>query len=223
MTINRCNRIFRRMKIHERGTLASLVLATYYKNNPPFTAPVISKAAFEKLAKDYHDTYTAYFNGGLNQKGAWLTAKDALIVALDKIADDVDDVAQGNESIIEEGGFTSIKIHRSRKNIPPVPEIDEVIRGEHETILASCKPIEPNIYYGCILSEGGPLSEEVVIIGNKIYIPKNNPTDIIIDESKGRKKVFTNLVSMTTYYVYFFARNSAGVSLLTDGVKIVCV
>lgn len=222
MTLSRCNRNYHRMKIHVRGTFASAVLESYYKNNPPFTAPVIPKADFEKLQADYHSTYADYANGGNSQKGAWLMAKTALLQGLDQIADNVDEVANGNELTVAEGGFQPIKTFRSGKNEPPTPEIEKLWHGAEGEILARCKLIEPNIYYGCIISEGAPLPDSVQMMHGRIMFPSGLASAVYIDETKSRKKTFRNLKPGTRYYVYFFARNSAGVSLLSDTRSIIC-
>lgn len=222
MTLSRCNRNYHRMKIHTRGTLASGILETYYKNNPPFTAPVIPKADFEKLVKDYNSRYADFANGGKAQKGDWLIAKAALISGLDQIADDVDEVADGNEATILEGGFQPRKTFRSGKNIPSAPEIEKIGHGGEGVITAACKLIEPNIYYGCIISEGAPLPDNFIMQLGKLIIPAGLSMPIQIDENKSRKKSFSNLKSGTRYHVYFFARNSAGVSLLGEPKSIIC-
>ncbi len=223
MPLSRCNRNYHRMKIHQRGTLASGMLETYYKNNPPFTAPVMPKADFKKLVNDYNSRYADFANGGRAQKADWLIARDTLIHGLDLIADNVDEVAGGNEDIILEGGFQPRKTFRSGKNTPPVPEIESLEHGATGQLFATCKLLEPNTFYGCIISEGAPLDERVVMRAGKLVIPKGLTTAIQIDETKKRKKSFVNLTPMVTYYFYFFARNSAGVSSLSEPRAIICL
>jgi hypothetical protein len=210
------------MKIHERGNLAGGIADTYYKNNPPFIAPVMPKAGFEKLLEDYRRTHADYANGGKAQKGDWLIAKSALINGLDLIADDVDEVAQGNEAAILEGGFKPIKGFRSGKNIPPVPQVEMLDWGGEGEILTQCNMLGAEIYYGCIISETAPLPEGISLLAGKLFIPAGLNFPIQIDENKSRKKTFRNLKPGTRYYVYFFARNSAGVSQLSEPRNIMC-
>ncbi len=223
MTLSRCNRNYHRMKIYVRETFASLVLDNYYSNGSPFTAPVMPKPDFKKLVQDYNLKYADYANGGKAQEGDWHMAKEALISALDKIADNVDEVAQGNETVISAGGFQPIKTFRSGKNKPPVPEVEWLKHGAGGQLLLACKNIEANMYYGCIISEGVPLDERVRMEAGKLIIPKGLTTAIQIDETKKRKKSFVGLTPLVTYYVYFFARNSAGVSQLSAAQAIVCI
>ena len=222
MILSRCNRNYHRIKIYECGTLAEGIKDTYYKNNPPFTAPVIPLNNFNKLVADYNAKYADYANGGKAQKGDWLIAKTALLKGLDQIADNVDEVANGNEAIVLEGGFKSVKTSRSNKTIPPVPQIDTLERGTQGVLIASCKPLGRDINYGCIISEGVPLDEHVKLEAGKLIISKNILASIQIDESYSRKKTFTNLTPKLDYYFYFFARNAAGVSGLSAAQSIMC-
>src|SRR5688572_17821351 len=73
----------------------------YYGNNPPFTVLPITAAAFQALIDDYIIKRAAFVNGGESQKGAYLLALAALMSALDSLADETDEVADGDVPTIE--------------------------------------------------------------------------------------------------------------------------
>jgi hypothetical protein len=222
MTLSRCNRNYHRMKILDRGVFASGVLEAYYKNNPPFTAPVIPEADFKNLLKNYHSTYSDYANGGKLNKGEWLQTQKALIKGLDDIADDVDEVAKGDENVVEKGGFKSIKTFRSDKAEPATPVVEWIDRGVDGQILTRCNMLGLEVYYGCLLTEGEPLPQGMQMTNGCMKILQGLTFAIYLEENKSRKKSFTHLKSGTRYYAYFFARNSAGVSPLSEPRSIIC-
>ena len=222
MRYTECSINYHRMKIYDRGLFAGGVLNTYYKHTAVFTSPPLTKAEFEELDKAYTKTYAAYRNGGKAQEGAFLIAKAKLIAALDEIGKNVNEVAKGDEAIILEGGFKPVKTFRSVKNEPPVPEIEKLERGGDGQLLTQCKNLSLDVFYGCILCEGAPLPDDFKLQDGKLIIPVGLQVPIQIDETKGRKKSFVNLKSTIRYYVYFFARNSAGVSSLSEARSIVC-
>ncbi len=222
MALSKCSRNFHRMKIYERATLAAGVNDLYYKAGSPFTAPVISQTDFETLMADYNHRYADFFNGGRAQKGAWLIAQTALVEALDLIADDVDEVAQGNPDVIIEGGFKPVKTHRSQAQVLLPPKIQSLDRGATGVIKASCYSLGTKVSYGCIISEGAPLPDNVYMQSGIIKFSAGMPVNVLINETNSRKKTFFGLTPGVTYYVYFFARNAAGVSALSEPQSILC-
>ncbi|MES2621956.1 MAG: hypothetical protein V4615_13990 [Bacteroidota bacterium] len=211
------------MKVHHLPIFAANVSKTYYVNNPPFTTHVFPLGDLENLIKDYHQTHAAFANGGRLQKGDFLIAKGELIAALDIIKEDVNKVAKGNPDVIIDGGFKAVKTFRSKPLMPEAPVIESLERGMSHEILPVCKIVPEAVYYTAILSEGAPLDPRVMVKSNKLIIPKDLTTDIQIDEGKSRKKHFRGLKHLVTYYVYFFVRNSAGISALSEPRSILCV
>lgn len=223
MATSECSIDYHRMKVHQLPIFADKVRTTYFVNNPPFTTHVFPVGDLENLIKGYHETYAAYSNGGRLQKGDFVIAKGELIKALDIIKHDVNQVAQGNPDIIIDGGFKPVKTFRSKPQMPDAPVIESLERGVSHEILPVCKIVPGAVYYTSILSEGAPLDPRVKVKANKLIIPKDLTTDIQIDEGKSRKKSFPNLKHLVTYYVYFFVRNSAGLSPLSEPRSIICM
>lgn len=223
MALSECSINYHRMKIHELEDFGEGVRLGYFVHNPPFATHVFPVSQLKTLLDNYRTTYGAFNRGGREQKPLFSIAKEELIKGLDKIKDDVNAVAKGDPEIINAGGFKAVKTYRSKVHVPDVPEIESLERGMEREILPVCKKASGAVYYSCILSEGAPLDSRVKIVGNKLIIPKDLTTDIQIDESKKRKKSFRSLKHLVTYYAYFFVRNSAGLSSLSEEKHILCV
>jgi hypothetical protein len=217
-----CSMNYHRMKILEFEEFSGGVEKGYYRPGGSFTAPVIPKAQFQALRSAFWQSHTAYKNQGKLYKAEHLIAKKNLIEALDEIKNDVDEVASGVDTIVMEGGFKPRKAIRAKKNKPGTPIFEYVKHGATCEILALCKKVEGAESYTCIISEGVSAKGAIRVEGTVIIIPKEF-TNVYISESQGRKKSFINLKQRETYYVYFFARNAAGISSLSEERSIICV
>ena len=109
-----------------------------------------------------------------------------------------------------------------------------VKHGQWEELITSC-PSVPKAMYGCIMTEGAPLPDWLVITPDGKIIAEDNkkpdpspdpkPADMKsmqIDLTSQRVKHFTNLKRGSTYYFYYWVVNTAGVSPLSEPVMIVC-
>ena len=222
MAYTECSVNYKRMKILDLSTFSGGIVAGYYKNTSVFTSPPLSKAQFQALAKAYSSTYAEYKNGGKVQESNFKMAKKALLEAIDKIAQNVNEVADGNENTVLKAGFKPHKVVRSAGQTPPIPEIEKIDRGGEGEILTRCNRLGIEVYYGCLLCEGAPLPAQIQLKYGQLIIPAGNTVPIYLDENKSRKKSFRNLKPGTRYYAYFFARNSTGVSLLSEARSIIC-
>lgn len=198
-----------------------------------FPMPPVGQPTFQILIDDYINTRGAYKQGGLAQKGNFMTAKDALIAALDQTAEYVDSIASGNENIITEGGFVPTKAVSSDKPVPAQPVNVEMERGATGQLLCECPKVEFAEYYGAVLMAGEPLTPDILISGGQIVVQDGlTPSGpaaaaltglkAIIDMNKSRKKKFTGLQAGTIYYVYFYAANASGVSAFSDMRSLMC-
>jgi hypothetical protein len=180
--------------------------------NPPFTQDEFDKerALFNAASSDY-DLY------GAVKKTAFVSARKKLIDALDVQADYVDGIANGDASIILLSGLipslptTSTNAPLEKINAFTVKRVDAMVGIAVEIpAIIGYGPIN----YGCIVSEGAPLS---VSLMNDGQIMLNETTGTVrFDFNKGRKKTFKSLTVGITYYVYVFAINSVSVSPLSD-------
>ena len=205
--------------------------AGVFGNNPPFTSPPMTKIVFDGLVEAVHNTYEAYTDGGLGQKGAYLIARVNLITALDTTAKYVDELPGVTEAIIILAGFKATKTGDSTAVIPATPELDKVERGVTGVLMPECKTVHGADFYGCLVAAGEPLagigmnsSGQIVAMQDSGPAPVPGPPAIalVIDVNKSRKKKITGLVKGVDYYIYFYAGNSAGVSDLSEPVVIMC-
>ena len=222
MTYAECSFNFHRMKINELKMFATGVVNTYYKNTTVFTSPPMTKAQFKALLTIYMNTLVAYDRGGKDQKPAFDTAKINLIDALDKIALNVNQVAVGSAEIVVKGGFKPRNTNRSARHEPKLPVIELLERGEIGELIVACQPMGRDVSFGCVLVEGMPLPDEVKMKNGVLVFPKGMIAPVQIHESQARKKRFLALKPGVTYYLYFFARNTAGVTALSVGRSIMC-
>lgn len=223
MAENRCSRNYHRMKIYACGLLAARVRDGYYNNASLFPSPPISRIDFEALEKNYSYTYTEYRNGGKTQKGAWHIAQANLLQALDQLAANVDEVAAGSETVITQAGFDSIKATRGSKTQPQIPTGVSATQGGDGQILTDCTPQGRDVTYVCLLSEQTLTPNAVTMINGLLTITPGLTFPVYINQNAARKKVFNNLKPLSTYYVYYFAVNTAGTSALSNVVKVVCL
>ena len=208
-----CSMNFHRFTIPNLEIFAGGVKTGIYTNDPPFTSPPLTEAAFDTLIENYHHTYEEYKNGGKLKKPFFTAAKAALIAGLDSTAEFVDNLPGVDDSIIQMGGFTPVKTVDSASVIPAQPVISKLVRGESYQVIAECNLVDGAEYYGCIMVEAGPVVNIELTNGKLIF--ENMPQTFGIDINKERKKIFNNLQAGVTYTVYYYAGNTAGVSNLS--------
>ena len=191
-----------------------------YQHNPPFTAPPYTEIAAKALIDTYHNTYEDYKNGGKSQKGDYMAARAALILALDDTAKYVDGLTGLNDAMIVMAGYTPTKTGESKAVIPDAPVIEAIKRGAKGVLEPACKTVPGADYYGCILLDK-PWDNTLYFVDGQLVL--NGFTGALRHiVTKGRKKTITNLQSKTEYFAYFYAGNSAGVSQLSAVVSEVC-
>lgn len=231
-----CSRAYRKTADSKLKNFADGIAAGFYANNPPFTDLPVTLIVFLALIADYDTKFSAYDNGGETQRGPFLVSKAALIDALDLIALETDEVADGNPDIIILAGFTPTKT--PGETVKPGQTVVTVKRGIAGELIATCEKLVGAKHYGCIMTEGAALPDWVVIdASGRIILETNNPVpgpmpgpspgpaspaSVQLDFTDQREKHFTNLTHDVTYYFYFYAVNSKGVGPLSEVVSIVC-
>jgi hypothetical protein len=199
-----------------------------YGNAGTFTAPPYTQVVFDGLVTDVHDTYEAYFNGGLEQKGEYMTAYGLLLTALNDTATYVDGLPGLTEAMITLAGYTPTKTGVTSAVICAAPVIDKIDRETKGVLKPWCKPVAGADYIGCIVMDQ-PIGTSVSFVFGQIAIDGGSPVPpgpgfptVRLIVTKGRKKVVPGLTSGKEYWVYFYAGNAAGVSDLSAGVSIIC-
>ena len=228
-----CSLSYHNMPLDEIENFALGVKTGYFGNNPPFVVLPFTESAYNDLILKYVEKRSEYVNGGLAQKGPFLLAKTDLMEATDKVAAEVDKVADGNEEIIILAGFVPTKSGSSGGDKPGQPVVT-VKRGISGELIATCAQVAGAKHYGCIVTEGAPLPSFVSITADgKIVIkgtdvapvpgaaPEPEVTALMVDLTDQREKHFTGLKHDAIYYFYYYAVNTSGVSALSEVVSMV--
>ncbi len=207
---------------HQSGTLtletfAIQVANGIYTNPAIFTDPVIKQIEFEALQQKFNAAASDYATFGSTKKTIFSNARKALIDALDLIADYVDAVALGDESVIVLSGFVPSSAV-AQSNIP-IQQISTffvkrtAVMGEIAVEIPAITG-HGTVNYFCICSEGSPLTSPVIADGQLLLDATSNK--VRYDFAKSRKKVFRGLTPGVYYYFYVFACNTVSVSPLSD-------
>ena len=218
----RCSLAYHETPNDQLKTFAEGVGTGYIGNPTTFTVQPYTAAVWAALVGAYDTTYTAYENGGEAQKGAFLLAKAALMDALDELAEETDEVADGDGDKIILACFTPTKA--PGETVKPGQCVVEVKRGIAGELVTTCAKVEYGKHYGCIMVTGAPLPAGIVVDGNgRIALPAGTlPNTLVFDLNDQREKHFTDLIHDTTYYFYYYAVNAKGVGPLSEVVSMVC-
>lgn len=228
----RCKLSYHELTGDPLNTFAVGVDNGIYSHNPPFITPPVTQAAYQALITAFVNEHAAY-EGHTATKAEMEEKRLDLMTGLDTQSNYVNTVANGDAAVIELAGFLATKGSGNKKNKPGQPTGVELNRGISRELVSNCPVVENAEAYGAILVAGNPLPPGIVITdgGQIIYdgnsspmpgpMPGPTPGSIvfIMDLTKGRKKKFSNLQIGTTYYIYYWAANSAGVSVLSEGVS----
>lgn len=165
-----------------------------------FLNPPVSVAMLTTLISNYSTKFSAYKRGGLDQKPAFVTAKAELIQALDDDADFVDEIADGSEQLIVNGGYVPTKTTKSPQAAPVKPEGVKARRGQATgQIFVECPAQKGGIYYGLVVCVGaGPFN--INIINGQFGLDGTNGV-AAFDFNKNRKKVMQGLETAINYKI----------------------
>lgn len=206
-------------------TFSNGVLNGIFNNELIFVTPPLMSADFKSIITAYNTALSVYKANGINYKTDFLHSKNKLVDTLTALATYVNGIANGDPSIITLAGF-----------IPTAGELH--IAPQLEKILVVTVKV-PNIYgqviietpaivgkgvtgYALILVSGEPLNVEN-FANDTLDITATEGQKIIINLSKGKKKIVNGLDSNLIYYGYMYAVNATGVSPLSDGVRVKCI
>lgn len=235
----RCSLKYHYIKLDSIPTFAGGVRDGIYNNPTVFNTPPMLQADFQAFISEYQSKRDAYKQGGLAQKAPFLNAKENLMVAMDDMAEYVDSVALGNANTIILSGFVPTKGTASDQPDPVQPTGLQVKQGSTGILYAECDKQDQAIGYGCIMTVGQPLPDNVVMneVGQLIVSESGNvggegntaisASDGMVqgtfDLNPNRKKKFVNLTPGVTYYFVFYAYNAQGVSPLSASASLMCV
>jgi len=178
----------------------------------------VTESELDVLIAAEQQAYIAYKSGGVAQKAPYIIARKLLVSKIDLIAGYVDIVADGDAKIISIAGFEATSFGDFAKpGKPVVPKEILITQGKLSGVLhAECESFGPNHQYGCIVTEGQPLSSNVKIDDNgQLQLPPNQSYYLWNDLNHNRKKTFSGLKEGVNYYFYYYVVNNLGVSPLS--------
>jgi hypothetical protein len=202
-----------------------------YGNVTIFMTPPLTQIQLQLLIDNFLNTYSAYKNGGIAQKGPFNIAKEQLMAGFDTLSAYVDSIALGDANIILLAGFVPTKSSVSASTPPAQPQQVTITREVPGTFSTDCAVVEGADGYQALLSRellpatininasGQIVDMDDSMPGGGSASPATSTLRFIIDLNKARKKTFSSLQIGTTYYVYYWAINAAGVSILSEPVS----
>lgn len=214
---NYCKLNFHKFKSGELTTFVNDVINGIYSHPGIFISPPVTAAELETAKDDFSTSYAEFLQYGDTKKSTFFNARKSLMVLMDKIADYINVISEGDPSKIILAGFT---IKRDRfKRVPSLEKIPNFkVRGTGVPgeVMISIPAIinRGSINYSCLCVKGAPLKNAAFING-QIAIEEGGP-QIFYDCNKSRLKKFQALISGVQYYFYVFASNTANVSPLSD-------
>lgn len=230
----RCKVSYHTIKEVSLGPFALGVRNGIYDNAGTFVTPPILQPAFELLISGYNTTYAAY-KDHTESRDELDISKAALMTGLDTMSTYVTGVANGDPAIIGLGGFEPTKGSITDVTPPTQPQGVTLNRtnvlGE---LVSDCDAISNADIFGALLVANNPLPVDVIINGvGQIILPAEGSGPMagttpgqtpgmspgIVDLTKSRRKKFSGLQVGVTYYIYYWAINAAGVSVLSEAVS----
>ncbi len=220
-----CRLSFHRFVKEGLSGFANSVEDGIFKNATVFDSPPITSSELMHLIADYISAMNMYNANGKNYKTAYLVAKNKLMAGLDKIATYVNDVANGDPSIITLAGFEATAgVAHTAPQLEKILVVTVKVTNVYGQVIIETPAIRGKgvTGYALILVSGQPLDVEN-FAENTLDIIAHEGQKIIINLSKGKKKIVNGLDSELTYYGYMYAINATGVSPLSDAVRVKCI
>ena len=192
-----------------------------YNDTDEFATPVVTKVVFTTTFTNYTDSVARYENAPKIEKAAMEQARKEMIDVLDLLRLYVDQLVNGNESLIHLSGFVPTKATIEKSSPLVESESFDVKRttnlGEVTVVIHKTIGNEP-LWYLLICSTSSNLPADCIEDGiiNTSLIKE----DIIINFTHGRTKVFSKLPTGVMYYFYVVSANTVSVSPLSSPIGI---
>lgn len=196
-----------------------------FNNGTFFVSPPLTISEFTHLIEDYIAAMNQYNANGKNYKTGYLVAKDKLMAGLDKLAAYVNDVANGDSSIITLAGFeATAETSHAAPELEKIITVEVIVSNVGGQVILETPAIRGKgvTGYGLILVSGSPLSVENYV-NDIVNIKADVGQNIIFSLDKGKRKVVNGLDSTLIYYGYMYAVNATGASPLSDARIVKCI
>jgi hypothetical protein len=242
MSVIRCLLTFKKLRQADLPIFAVGVKDGVYGNATVFPAPPIMATDFEILIANYTNKLGLLKTGGSAQRPGFEAAKTALTDGLVNTASYVDTLVNGDENIVILAGYKPSKPYSSDVAKPTKLNGATLKRDDQESgkLIAECATQNGVNAYVCIITEGAPAPSNInitsagqlILQGDSNPLPPTSSTDgsdatnpimAAFDFNQNRRKEFTELTPLKTYYAVFFAINAGGVGPFSDPASVVCL
>ncbi|MEC4049537.1 hypothetical protein OX284_008870 [Flavobacterium sp. SUN046] len=213
----RCRLEYRKMSNQKLIVLCISVANGIYNDTAQFATPAVTQAVFTTTFTSYAEAVARYENAPKIEKTAMLEARKEMIDVLDRLTVYVDEIANGDASLINLSGFVPTKDSINKSNPLAVSESFDVRRtanlGEVEVEVHKISGYDAIWYFVICSSESnlppnsivdGVLNCNSLVEGDKICL------------TKSRIKIFSNLQTGRKYYFYLIGANAVSVSQLSS-------
>ncbi len=213
----RCLLIHRKMSNRNLIVVCASVANGIYNNTAQFGTPAVPQATYNAAVINFAESVARYENAPKIEKTAMLAARKEMISVLDRLTVYVDDIANGDASLINLSGFEPTKENVNKSNPLAASESFDVRRtanfGEVEVEIHKMNGYDA-IWYFVICSTSSNLPPNLIVNG-MLNCNAFDPTDLVC-LTKGRTKNFTNLQTGKWYYFYLIGANAVSVSPLSS-------
>ncbi len=205
-------------KLHYNTTLTKVSNGIYGTANiGSFATPTITKTAFLLLVSNYRTANNEYEAGGEDEKGAYDIAATNMTEGLDTLKDYVEGLPGFSFDLINLSGFTPNKQSVSASTVPGKPVFHELFHLGGGPVSVEFMSPDTTTYYGLYVVEGSELPTGTTFANGVLDFPKGSGVRLLHNANKQRVKIIHNLIIGQQYTAFAYAGNSAGVSLLSDG------
>ena len=200
------------------NTLLTKVTNGVYGHTAEFPAPTISAANFKIRVDAYRDANNQFEAGGTDFKAELEIRKSEMIVDLDIVKKYVTGLSGFSFDLGNLSGFSVNKQGVSSSVVPGKPVFRLLIRMGNGSHSFDYNSVDGAEYYGTYLIEGDSLPAGAVFANGILDFPGGSNVRMLHNGTKKKLKIYDNLTIGTTYTIFAYAGNTAGVGKLSDGV-----
>jgi hypothetical protein len=208
---------FKQLTIPEKTVFGQNVIDQLTANAVIFVTPDVPLATLQSKNDTLSDTAEAAEGGDHSKVSAMHEAERDWDTTFGTEADYVDRIANGNETIILQSGYSATKSETTPASIPDVPEVKEPkvnpLPGSIHVEAEYKQGVKNLLYF--VSTSNTPINLE-----NNEFSLTQNPDVVGFISDNHRKVDFNNLTSGATLYLSVAAQNTAGTGAPSSPVAI---